>query len=238
MALNELKMGAFSFSRRAVFKNVSKRKNPIFLRFSSAKTMNFSLNPKNLKNRTCLTHVFFAIFGIFFYKEKIWRKNFFIRKNSNFRHIFENSRKLMKYTCFRNFRKIAILRGSKLSRYSIFFRSETCIEKISTYIFICQNFIPIRSIVFELWASQNRHFSTFSKTRVFYHFWEFSKIWRKWPFFLIKIRKERKNPDFRHILDQNPIFWVNTPQKFEKIEFLKMAFVCQIEPSNGQIGDF
>ena len=168
----------------------------------------------------------------------LWRKSDFKRKNSNFRHIFENSRKLMKYTCFRNFRKIAILRGSKLSRYSIFFRSETCIEKISTYIFICQNFIPTRSIVFELWASKNRHFSTFSKTRVFYHFWEFSKIWRKWPFFLIKIRKERKNPDFRHILDQNPIFWVNTPQKFEKIEFLKMAFVCQIEPSNGQIGDF
>ena len=193
---------------------------------------------------------FFRTFGVCWpqkigFWSKIWRKSgfflsfrIFIRKNSNFRHIFENSRKLMKYTCFRNFRKIAILRGSKLSRYSIFFRSHFTVEKISTYIFICQNFIPIRSIVFELWASQNRHFSTFSKTRVFYHFWEFSKIWRKWPFFLIKIRKERKNPDFRHILDQNPIFWVNTPQKFEKIEFLKMAFVCQIEPSNGQIGDF
>ena len=183
--------------------------------------------------------MFFSRFlGFFFIRKKYGGKKFFIRKNSNFRHIFENSRKLMKYTCFRNFRKIAILRGSKLSRYSIFFRSDFTVEKISTYIFICQNFIPIRSIVFELWASQNRHFSTFSKTRVFYHFWEFSKIWRKWPFFLIKIRKERKNPDFRHILDQNPIFWVNTPQKFEKIEFLKMAFVCQIEPSNGQIGDF
>ena len=108
-----------------------------------------------------------------FIRKKYGVKIFFIRKNSNFRHIFENSRKLMKYTCFRNFRKIAILRGSKLSRYSIFFRSETCIEKISTYIFICQNFIPIRSIVFELWASQNRHFSTFSKTRIFY---QLSKI--------------------------------------------------------------
>ena len=43
MALNELKMGAFSFSRRAVFKNVSKRQNPIFLRISTAKTR-FSKN--------------------------------------------------------------------------------------------------------------------------------------------------------------------------------------------------
>ena len=133
-------MGALSFSRRAVFKNVSKRQNPIFLRISTAKTMNFFEISQNLKNRTCQTHVFFHDFGDFFYKEKIWRKKIF--------------------------------------------------------------------------------------------------IWRKWPFFLIKIRKERKNPDFHHILDQNPIFWVNTPQKFEKIECLKMAFVCQIEPSNGQIGDF
>ena len=113
----------------------------------------FKQNPNHIikiKKFLSVTHVFFTIFGIFFIRKKYGGKNFFIRKNSNFRHIFENSRKLMKYTCFRNFRKIAILRGSKLSRYSIFFRSETCIEKISTYIFICQNFIPIRSIVFEL----------------------------------------------------------------------------------------
>ena len=96
-------------------------------------------------------------------------KNFGFSKNYGGNGNFSSlNRKLMKYTCFRNFRKIAILRGSKLSRYSIFFRSDFTVEKISTYIFICQNFIPIRSIVFELWASQNRDFSTFSKTRVFY----------------------------------------------------------------------
>ena len=37
---------------------------------------------------------------------------------------------------------------------------------------------------------------------------------------------------------QNPIFWVNTSEKFEKIEFSKMALDCRFEPSNGQIRDF
>ena len=123
-------------------------------------------------------------------------KIFFIRKNSNFRHIFENSRKLMKYTCFRNFRKIAILRGSKLSRYSIFFRSDFTVEKISTYIFICQNFIPIRSIVFELWASQNRHFSTFSKTRVFYQLLRIFKNMAEMAIFPYKNPKREEKSRF------------------------------------------
>ena len=155
------------------------------------------------------------------------------RKSQN-----RDSRKLIKYTCFRKSRKMAILRGSKLENYWSDWNEILTDKNIRRDLFNAGLRPKKYWIAAELWASQNRDFSKISKTRVFYHFWEFSKIWRKWPFFLIKIRKERKNPDFRHILDQNPIFWVNTPQKFEKIEFLKMAFVCQIEPSNGQIGDF
>ena len=87
--------------------------------------------------------------------------------------------KLIKYTGFPKIRKIAILRGPKLSRCSIFLKSVFTIWKISPHIFICQNFISIRSTTAELWASQNRDFSDFRKTRVFY---QLPKIWRKWPF--------------------------------------------------------
>ena len=78
---------------------------------------------------------------------------------------FSNFRKVMKYTCFP---KIPILRGPKLSRITTNFRSEKRFEEISTYIFLWQNFIPIRPIVFARWASQNRKFSKISKTRVFH----------------------------------------------------------------------
>ena len=140
MALNELKMDAFSFSRRAVFKNVSKRQNPIFLRFSSAKTMNFFEISQNLKNRTCHTHVFFTILGIFFIRKKYGGKNFFMaeigfyKEKWPFPPYFWKFSKVIKYTCFRNFRKIAILRGSKLSLYSLFFKSVKRFEEISTSI--------------------------------------------------------------------------------------------------------
>ena len=129
MALNELKMGAFSFSRRAVFKNVSKRQNPIFLRDSTAKTRFFSKISQNLKNRTWQTHVFFTILGIFFIRKKYGGKNFFMaeigfyKEKWPFPPYFWEFSKVIKYTCFRKSRKMAILRGSKLSLYSLFFRS-------------------------------------------------------------------------------------------------------------------
>ena len=74
-------MGALSFSRRAALEIMSKRKNPIFLRISTAKTR-FSKNGANFKNRG----------GSKCFLTKIWRKNDQKSKNlktlENFFHVF------------------------------------------------------------------------------------------------------------------------------------------------------
>ena len=82
--------------------------------------------------------------------QKKWEKIFKIFQNFViFRHILV--RKHFDPTHFwskKIFQKISFF--EKLSRYSVFFRSETWIWKISTYIFICKIFNAIGSIFFSV----------------------------------------------------------------------------------------
>ena len=57
------------------------------------------------KIRTCLTHVFFTIFGIFFYKEKIWRKKFFYKEKFQFPPYFRKFSKVDEIHVFSKFSK-------------------------------------------------------------------------------------------------------------------------------------
>ena len=79
-----------------------------------------------------------------------------------------DSRKLIKYTCFRKSRKMAILRGSKLENYWSDWNEILTDKNIRRDLFNREIRPKKYWIAAELWASQNRDFSKISKTRVFH----------------------------------------------------------------------
>ena len=172
---------------------------------------------------------------------KIWRKSgfflsfrIFIRKNGHFRHIFENSQKLIKYTCFRKSRKMAILRGSKLENYWSDWNEILTDKNIRRDLFNAGLRPKKYWIAAELWASQNRDFSKISKTRVFH---QLSRIFENmaeigiFPYKKIFLDfLERKNPHFCHNFEKNPNFWLRDSKKFQKMPFQMLVFSAHLEP--------
>ena len=75
---------------------------------------------------------------------------------------------MIKYTCFRNFRKIPILRSSKLENYWSDWNEILTDKNIRRDLFNAGLRPKKYWIAAELWASQNRDFSKISKTRVFH----------------------------------------------------------------------
>ena len=104
----------------------------------------------------------------------LWNGHF-IGKNGHFRHIFYIFEKLIKYTCFPKIRKIAILRGPKLSRCWSDWNEILTAKNIRRDLFNRENRSQKDRTAAEGWAPQNRDFWDFRKNHVF--FW--SKIFFK-----------------------------------------------------------
>ena len=154
-----------------------------------------------------------GIFPLFsdFYKEK-WP----------FPPYFWKFSKVIKYTCFRKSRKMAILRGSKLENYWSDWNEILTDKNIRRDLFNAGLRPKKYWIAAELWASQNRDFSKISKTRVFH---QLSRIFENmaeigiFPYKKIFLDfLERKNPHFRHKKIFTPYFFLikKNPKNREK----------------------